>query len=119
VQSQQEPERRQQDQRWNDVLGVGGDRRSGQQGRGHEGGLLDPCDLPFGSSELHQQPHREDNSNKGAVAEIGDRPGNAVDGFEPREDEGNEAEETQPEHGDEDRDPRPERETPDRGERSS
>ena len=94
VQSQQDPDRRRQDQRRDDILRVGGDRRSDQQGRGHEGCLLYPGDLPFGSIELRKQPHREDDSDKGAVAELGDWAGNALDALEPPDDQGDEAEPT-------------------------
>jgi hypothetical protein len=68
VQRQQDPDRGQNDQRWDEVLGVGGDRRPDDQRRDHEEGLLDPCDLPLGATELHEQPRRLDDSDENAVA---------------------------------------------------
>jgi hypothetical protein len=112
VQRQQDPKRRHQKQRHDDILGIGGQRRPDQQGRDHQSGLLYPRDLPFGGMELHRQPHGEDDSNQGAVAKIGDRTGNPLDRLEPCEAEGDEAEGTHPEPDHENRSPNPERDTP-------
>src|SRR5215204_3320867 len=53
VQRQQDPDRGQHDHRRDEVLGVGGDRRPEDQRGDYEEGLLDPCDLPLGTTELH------------------------------------------------------------------
>lgn len=88
VQRQQDPDRRQQDQRRDEILRVGGDRRPDGQRRNHEEGLLDSRDLPFSATELHEQPGRQDDADENAVAEIGDGPSDALHFLEPGEDEG-------------------------------
>src|SRR5215204_772895 len=103
VQRQQDPDRGQHDHRRDEVLGVGGDRRPEDQRGDYEEGLLDPCDLPLGTTELHEQPRRQDDSDENAVAEIGDGPGDAFHVLEPGEHEGRQPEEGDTEDRSEDR----------------
>lgn len=111
MQGQEDPERRQQGERWEQILGIARQHGSDEEGQDHEEDLLHRSDHPLRGAKLREQPDGEDVSDECAIAEIGDRARYAFDRLEPADEKSGDAEGSDPEHDRKDGGPSPECDT--------